>query len=256
MGSIPDQGINIYELHGMPKTNKQKSLPWSSYRTNDCSINAWEVASFHKDPPFTLNFRVLIYEFKQSVWGNYGAVRRSRFCPRTIGLKFFLLVKVSSAKVILGSSMLHGVRRCGSDCVCHVLSHVWLCTTPWTMAHQARLSMGFSRQEYWSGLPLLPPGNLAHPGIEPMSPVCFALQMDSLHTESLEKPLWWSRITLSQWYMPVVTNAGTWVHGKRIAKKRGNRPVVGGSGSLSDVLFFVLKLPSHSPKQSLLNLMD
>ena len=124
------------------QTNK-KALPWSSYRTNDCSINAWEVASFHKDPHFTLNFRVLIDEFQQSVWGNYGAVRRSRFCPRTIGLKFFLLVKVSSAKVILKSSMLHGVRHCGSDCVCHVLSHVWLCATPWTVAHQAHLSMGF-----------------------------------------------------------------------------------------------------------------
>ena len=42
--------------------------------------------------------------------------------------------------------------------------------TPWTVAHQAPLCMGFSRQEYWSGLPFLPPADLPHPGIEPMSP--------------------------------------------------------------------------------------
>ena len=216
----------------MPKI---KSLPWSSYPTNDCSINAWDVASFHKDPPFTLNFRVLIYEFKQSVWGNSGAMRRPRFCPRTKGLKFFLLVKVSSAKVILKASMLRGVRCCGSDCVSHGLRHVWLCATPWTVAHQAHLSMGFSRQEYWSGLPFLPPGNLPHPGIELMSPVSLALQMDSLPTESLEKPLWLFGVISSQWFTPVVTNSGTCVNGKRVAKNKGNRPVAGGSASLSDV---------------------
>ena len=41
--------------------------------------------------------------------------------------------------------------------------------TPWTVARQAPLSMGFSRQEYWSGLPLPPPGDLPHPGNEPAS---------------------------------------------------------------------------------------
>ncbi|CAI9152054.1 unnamed protein product [Rangifer tarandus platyrhynchus] len=43
--------------------------------------------------------------------------------------------------------------------------------TPWTIAHQAPLSMEFSRQEYWSGLPFPSPGDLPDPGIEPMSPV-------------------------------------------------------------------------------------
>ena len=42
--------------------------------------------------------------------------------------------------------------------------------TLWTVAHQAPLSLGFPRQEYWSGLPLLPPGDLPDPGIEPVSP--------------------------------------------------------------------------------------
>ena len=49
--------------------------------------------------------------------------------------------------------------------------------TPWTVAHQAPLSMGFSRQEYWSGLPFPSPGDLPNPGIEPGSP---ALQADAL----------------------------------------------------------------------------
>ena len=41
--------------------------------------------------------------------------------------------------------------------------------TPWTAAHQAPLYMGFSRQEYWSGLPCPPPGDLPNPGMDPMS---------------------------------------------------------------------------------------
>ena len=54
-------------------------------------------------------------------------------------------------------------------CVC-VLSRVQLFVTPWTVAHQAPRSMGFSRQEYWSGLPLPIPRDLPNTGIEPMSP--------------------------------------------------------------------------------------
>ena len=52
--------------------------------------------------------------------------------------------------------------------------------TPWTLAHQAPLSMGFSRQEYWSGLPFPSPGDLPIPGIYPRSPT---LQADSLPSE-------------------------------------------------------------------------
>ena len=51
---------------------------------------------------------------------------------------------------------------------------------PWTVACQGPLSMGFSRQEYWSGLLWPPPGDLPDPGIEPESPVAPALQVDSL----------------------------------------------------------------------------
>ena len=46
-----------------------------------------------------------------------------------------------------------------------------LFVTPWTVAHQSLLSIGFSRQEYWSGLPFPSPGDLPDPGIKPTSPV-------------------------------------------------------------------------------------
>ena len=56
------------------------------------------------------------------------------------------------------------------------LSRVRLFATPWTVAYQDPQSMGFSRQEYWSGLPFPSPGDLPHPGIESRSP---ALQADT-----------------------------------------------------------------------------
>ena len=85
---------------------------------------------------------------------------------------------------------------CVCVCVCVLylemlllLSHfsrVRLCTTLWTAACQASLSMKFSRQEYWSGLPCPPPEDLPYPRIEPRSP---ALQADSLPSEPPGKPI-------------------------------------------------------------------
>ena len=60
------------------------------------------------------------------------------------------------------------------------LSRVRFFATPWTVAYQASPSMGFSRQEYWSGLPFPSPGDLRDPGIEPRSP---ALKADTLTSE-------------------------------------------------------------------------
>ena len=62
------------------------------------------------------------------------------------------------------------------------LSRVQLFATPWTVAYQASPSMGFSRQEYWSGLPFPSPGDLPDPGIKPRSP---ALEADALTSEPL-----------------------------------------------------------------------
>ena len=58
-----------------------------------------------------------------------------------------------------------------------LLSRVRLFATPWTVAYQASLSMGFFRQEYWSGLPFPSPGDLPDPGIKPGSP---ALEADAI----------------------------------------------------------------------------
>ena len=66
---------------------------------------------------------------------------------------------------------------------CSVVSDSY--ATPWTVAHQAPPSMGFSRQEYWSGLPFPSPGDLPNPGIEPRSP---ALQAEALSSEPQGSP--------------------------------------------------------------------
>ena len=68
-----------------------------------------------------------------------------------------------------------------------VFGHVQLFATSWTVALQTPLSMGFSRQEYWSGLPFPSPGDLPNPGIKPQSP---ALQTGALPSEPPGKP-WW-----------------------------------------------------------------
>ena len=66
-------------------------------------------------------------------------------------------------------------------CVCvKSLSRVRLFATPWTVAYQAPPSMGFSRQEYWSGLPFTSPGDLPDSGIKPMPP---AFRADALTPE-------------------------------------------------------------------------
>ena len=74
--------------------------------------------------------------------------------------------------------------------------------TPWSVGHQAPLSMGFSRQEYWSGLPFPPPRDLPDPGIKPRSP---ALQANSLPTETgvHQIAIEWTRDIQH-------TKAGTW----------------------------------------------
>ena len=71
-------------------------------------------------------------------------------------------------------------------------SRVQLFATPWTVAHQLSLSMGFSRREYWSGLLCPPPGDLLHPVIEPVSPVAPESQADSLSLSGGEHQVWCS----------------------------------------------------------------
>ena len=69
---------------------------------------------------------------------------------------------------------------------CTPISHIQLFATLWTVVWQAPLSAGFSRQKFWSGLPLASPGDLPYLGIEPRSP---ALQADSLLSQPPAKPI-------------------------------------------------------------------
>ena len=87
-----------------------------------------------------------------------------------------LLCPVSPKVALLYIKMRALEPKYSSSSVVKVSQSCLTLATPWTVAHQAPLSMGFSRQEYWTGLPFLSPGDLPDPGIEPMSP---ALQADS-----------------------------------------------------------------------------
>ena len=86
---------------------------------------------------------------------------------------------------------------CAFQCglYCSLLTCVLLVLNPWTGARQAPLSMGFPRQEYWSGLPFPSPGNLPNPGIKPGSP---ALQADPLPSEPPGKPSWFINDSYSE----------------------------------------------------------
>ena len=83
-----------------------------------------------------------------------------------------LLKRLSSSSSI---SLEFGVQPCPDLCCAWLLSPVLLFVTLWTVAHQAPLSMEFSRQEYWSRLPCPPPGDLPNPGTEPQSPTLWSI---------------------------------------------------------------------------------
>ena len=74
------------------------------------------------------------------------------------------------------------------ECVLSHFSHVQLFATPWTVACQAPLSMGFSGHKYWSGLPCSSLGDLPDPETEPASPLALALQVNSLLLSHLGSP--------------------------------------------------------------------
>ena len=91
-------------------------------------------------------------------------------------------------KCICMYAYVYCVYKCIACAVLTCFSHIWFFLTPWTITHQAPLSLGFSRQEYWSGLPCPPPRDLPHPGIEATPPMSLALQVDSL-----PRLPWWLR---------------------------------------------------------------
>ena len=96
------------------------------------------------------------------------------------------------------------------------LSHVRLFATPWTVAYQAPLSVGFSRQEYWSGLPFPSPGALPNPGTEPGLPHCRQMlyhlnhQGSSGNPKDTKKSL---KVKVAQSYPTLCDPMGYTVHG-------------------------------------------
>ena len=96
-------------------------------------------------------------------------------------------IKPTSPALASGFFTTEPPRKPFINAVCASRSAVCYSATPWTVA-QASLSMGFSRQEYWSGLPFPPPGDLPDPGTEPKSPVSSALQADPLPLSHLGNP--------------------------------------------------------------------
>ena len=122
--------------------------------------------------------------------------------PSTLQLDFFLItlrhrgVSASAVKLSLSCTLLivcmliiHLTSPPLRVCMLSHFSCVWLFVTLWTVACQAPLSMGFSMQEYWSGLPCPPPGDLHDPVIEPISPATPALQGDSLPLSHMGSPV-------------------------------------------------------------------
>ena len=110
---------------------------------------------------------IYIYTYKQNQ-NSTTKIKYNRLIQGTKGTKNYVSVQLSYSVV-------------SDSCDCSLS----LQATPWTVACQAPLSMGFSRQEYWSGLPFPSPGDLSNPGIEPGSS---ASQSDSLPTELQGKP--------------------------------------------------------------------
>ena len=110
------------------------------------------------------------------------------------------------------------------------LSSVRFFATPWTVAYQAPPSMGFSRQEYWNGLPFPSPGDLPDSGIEPGSP---AFQADALASQPPGNPkstsnihrknscLSWSSNTLVTWYQELTHWKRHWCWKRLKAKEEG-----------------------------------
>ena len=106
-------------------------------------------------------------------------------------IHFVLLAEVEEIEIILiwETLILCCILSSMHACMLSHLGPVLLFVTLWAVAHQASLSMGFSRQEYLSGLPCPPPGDLPDPGIEPASLVSPALQADSLPLSHQGSPL-------------------------------------------------------------------
>ena len=115
-------------------------------------------------------------------------------------------------------------------CIFSRFSCVWLLATPWIVFHQAPLSMGFSRQEYWSGLPWPPPGDLPDPGIECTSPT---MPVDSYPLSYQGCHIW-----------PLTSSCDGWV-----MVERSDRMWSTGEGNGKPLQYSCLENPMNSMKR-------
>ena len=111
-------------------------------------------------------------------------IRSNRSSPECPGprLLFFICLKYSFGAARDEDSNLHLTYN-------YAVTSVWFFSTPWTVARQAPLSMGFPREEYWSGLPCPPPGDLPNPEIEPISLMSPTLAGKFFTTSTTWEPL-------------------------------------------------------------------
>ena len=164
--------------------------PTPGVHSNSCPPSLWchpaissSVIPFSSCPQSLQDYHILNYIFHDHIllynqhflgsqplhlplWfgSNKQIVNYSNFHCNKVGFRFGLLAKEHSLSL----------------CVLSRFSRVRLFVTLWTVAHKPPLSVGFSQQEYWSGLPCPPPGGLPNPGMAPRSPETPALKADSL----------------------------------------------------------------------------
>ena len=132
--------------------------------------------------------------FVEKVWSNHNGKESELLVHSFITVLIIVLSLFHSFQSVSYSAHLSFYKHLLNYLLCAIillgvhaqsLSRVQLFATPWTLAHQAPVSIEFSRQEYWSGLPFTTPRDLPDPRIEPASP---AWQVDSLPLSYLESP--------------------------------------------------------------------
>ena len=125
---------------------------------------------------------------------------------------------------------------------CHVLSCICFFVILWTVARQAPLSMEFSRQEYWSGLPFPPPGDLSNPATEPESLSCPALAGRFFTTEP---PVNWNLLLIINMFNAIFRNAHVFISHilviKLILLERESKRL---RNSYFTILYTILLVPS------------
>ena len=132
-------------------------------------------SSFHMSPWRSRSFHNLILPWFASIYRTKQTPQHRDLLQQNGSVRFYTPVFLPQISYLTQLPISTYYTHSKRVCVCS-FSHVWFLVILWTVAHQAPLSMGFSRQEYWSGLPCPPPGDLPNPITEPASPT---LQVDS-----------------------------------------------------------------------------